>query len=156
MKIATLINPYYSNKPQREHIVNIITSLNAADIGIRWNGNGGSTLKFPINEMRNFGIFCPVHSDLGVERNIPAATKDKEDQASVVISSIFKSFPQWKEEDKDLLMASYFSLAGYSHTKSNLVLVFPLCKSSHKKFDLNLYRNAISLAQHLDMKIKYL
>lgn len=152
--VITFLVPFHMNKPTREYIHEMAKQFLDDNNVVRFNGNGGSNNQLSF-EHDYFVNYLPEPEHLGLVSDIPLPDTDQTMNAYKIALTSFPTMKKWDESDQNKLLASVFSLYGYSNRKSDLVIIVrPRAGSIKSKDDRNLYYNALKLVKDAGIKTK--
>lgn len=157
MKIVTLIVPFHMYKNDRVYLEGVVSSILSMGNAIRSNGNG--SVHGPLNRLDKAIVnFVPVGMKVfeGLNNIAPAPTDEQRLQAYQIAMQSYPNMKTWPQEEQDLLLASVYSIYGYSGRKSDLILIYSGRIGSCKNINKQLFTCAKKLAQDSDVPIKHL
>lgn len=153
MKIIGVVLPYYMTKNAR-HFFNEMAQLFLANGDqIRFNGNGG--LDSPMNIVAPRMVhYLPSKEFRGLVKKIKEPTEEQRLAAIRIAMEIYPNFAEWEQEEQELVLASVYTIYGYTGRKCDLVVIYG---GKYREHALNkhLFVTAKKLAKHAGIKIKF-
>lgn len=154
IKIATMLLPHYMNKINRLFIQECAETILEMGNAIRFNGSGG--VDSPLNiDSEMLVTYLSDTSYYGLTNLIPLPTEEQKLDAYKIALQSFPNMKTWEQSEQNKLLASVYSIYGYTGNKSDLILIYKGAHRRHKN-DNSLFDNAVKLAKASGVKIKYL
>lgn len=158
VRIATVINPYYMNKPNRaklrERYLEPYLSMGDA---VRYNGNGrinaeilqlekdvDKIVTYTSQTTLDHPSIAPQPSPEVIERATKIATK-----------ALGEKFTKAKQRNKEYILDSVHSIYGYGNTPSNIIFIYT-GKETHHELDKFLYSSAITIAKASGIRLVFI
>lgn len=158
-KIATIINPYYMNKPNRLKLREryIEPYLSMGD-GLRYNGNGRSNSEVSqIEENVDKIVIYTSQKNFNHPSVAPEAPLNVIQRAKQIAIKALgeKRVSSMSPREQQYVLDSVHSIYGYGSTPSSIIFIYT-GKNTHHEFDKWLYSAAIAIAKASGIKIVFI